>query len=60
MRLLANSLRFQHAKKWHDVTKAVGGVGFSSSFIEMIDDELEKEEQYHLAVCMLLSWPVDV
>jgi len=60
VRLLADSLRFQDPGKWRDVTKAVDGVGFVASFIGMMNEEMEAEEPFRLAVGMLLRRAVDV
>lgn len=60
VQLFADSLRFQDSDKWREVTKAADGVGFVASFIGMMDDELEADEQYRLSVGMLLRKAVDV
>lgn len=60
VQLFADSLRFQDPDKWREVTKAADGVGFVASFIGMMDDELEADEQYRLSVGMLLRKAVDV
>jgi len=60
VRLLGDSLRFQDPEKWRDVTKAVDGVGFVASFIGMLDEEMEAEEPFRLAIGLLLRRAVDV
>lgn len=60
IQLFADSLRFQDPEKWREVTKAADGVGFVASFIGMMDEELEADEQYRLSVGMLLRKAVDV
>jgi len=60
VRLLADSLRFQNPDKWRNVTKAVDGVGFVSSFIGMVAEEMEVEEPFRLSIGLLLRRAVDV
>eukprot|EP00170_Pyropia_yezoensis_P001102 contig_5033_g1106 len=58
--LFADALRFKGREYWRSVTKAVDGVGFITSFIGLLGDELDADALFRVSVGVLLRQAVDV
>lgn len=58
--LFADALRFKEKEYWRSVTKAVDDVGFITSFIGLLGDELDADALFRVSVGALLREAVDV
>lgn len=58
--LFADALRFKGREYWRSVTKAEDGVGFITSFIGLLGDELDADAIFRDSVGVLLRQAVDV
>jgi len=60
VRLLANSMRLQAARKWRDVSDTVDGIGFLTNFIGWFADAVDGDAGFRMALGRVLQCAVDM